>query len=180
MKITAKISGEKQLIAKFKRFGELGGEVLESVTQATADDVEADAKSIVSKKAHDLGDLTQNIRAEKISDNRYTVTSYAYHSSYVEFGTGPRVSVPSEFSAIASKVRSRNTSGTFQKGLDRIAEWCERHGIERKSAFPIFMAILRRGLSPRPFMHPAYIKARAQYPKDIKTALKRLIKKFNE
>lgn len=180
MKITASIQGEKALVKKFQSFGSFGEQILDDVTARNADDVEDEAKALASKKAVDLGDVVQGIRAEKVSDMNYTVTSYAFHSAYVEFGTGPQVSVPVEFNAIASKVRSRNTKGTFQKGLDNIRGWCKRHGIEENAAFPIFMAILRRGLMPRPFMYPAFIKARYQYPKDVKKALKALINKFNK
>ena len=41
------------------------------------------------------------------------------------------------------------------------------------------MAILRRGLTPQPYLYPAFVKGKKTLKRDLKDLLKHLTKKYN-
>lgn len=175
-RITAKITGEKKLLEKFRKYGEEGDKLLDSVVEARARELEAEAKR---RAPVNLGTLRNGIITQRQGDKEWDVVSTADYSAYVEFGTGKQVRVPAELADIASQFKGRR-EGSFEEGLDSIRQWCRNVGIDPKNAYPIFMAILRRGLRPRPFMYPAFLKAKKLFKQDIKDALDILEDKFNK
>jgi HK97 gp10 family phage protein len=147
MKFKIKVSGDKEIIAKIKKFGEDGLKVLAEETSAQADVIRADAQSNVRKnRSIDTSNLINNIRARRISDLEYLIVSYAPYSAYVEFGTGGHeyVVVPDELKEIADQYRG--TKGRI------------------------------RNMPAKPFMYPALLTARKTFPEHLKIALKKLIK----
>ena len=145
------------------------------ITKQTALEVVADAKINVAKNN---GTLSQSIHITEITPLTYTAGTNLPYAPYMEFGTGAKVTIPTEFQEMANRAKS-NPKGSFKEGLEQIKLWCKRKGIDEKAAYPIFVSILNNGIEPRPFMYPAYLKARKTYSKDIKQVIKELNKKYN-
>lgn len=175
LKLKINVTGQKKIIANFKRFGEEGIKETEKLLKIKSQEITAEAHRGAPV---DIGNLKANIVNEKITPLEYIITAKAFYSAYMEFGTGKRVSVPPEFKAMALEFKGKS-KGDFKDGLERIRIWCGHVGIPESAAYPIFMSILKKGLEPRPFMYPAYIYGRKTYKKDLEFKFKQLIKKFN-
>ena len=166
------IKNVEKALAKYgdeaiKEFGE--------ITKIKALAIVDDAQALVPRNKSTLALSIKQTKVDKLTYNAGTEEPYA---PYMEFGTGPRVQVPSEFKDLANRAK-KQPKGSFDEGLKAIKQWCKDVGIDEKAAYPIFVAILNNGLTPRPFMYPAFVKARATYSDDIEDAIKRLNKKFN-
>lgn len=168
------VKGLKEVLQSLKVFGDVATKEIGETTQNVAKEIEADAKKLAPSN---LGTLRKTIHNEKVDELNYKVVSPADYSAYVEFGTGKKVSVPSELSELASKFKGKG--GGFEKGLQSIKDWCRNKGIDESAAYPIFMSILRNGIRPQPFMYPAWKKGQTQYVIDLKDLLKDLTKKYN-
>ena len=94
----------------------------------------------------------------------------------MEFGTGPKVSVPAGFEKVAAQFKGKG--GSFEEGLKSIERWLERKGGDPKYAWVVFMKILKKGLKPRPFMIPAFFKQRPIFIKDLEDFLENEAHKF--
>ena len=108
----------------------------------------------------------------------YSIIVGLNYGVYVEFGTGKQVQVPSELRDIASKFKGRK--GSFKEGLESIKDWCRSKGIDEKAAYPIFISILEKGITPQPYLYPSFVEGRKQYLKDLKDYLKELTNKYNK
>ncbi len=194
----AKLIGGKELLKKFQGFNDLLNVEFQDVINDTADHTQVEAiKNIKSKVKNGTGHLTQSMYM-KMADPSNSLDLYAEvgnsaeYAGYVEFGTGKKVHVPAEFADIASRIRSQPTK-SFEQGLQAIRDWCKMRGIPDNAAYPIFMSILGwkkkkgargwesngdSGVSPRPFMYPAYLSAKKYIIKKSDEAIKRLKKKF--
>lgn len=161
-----------KVLKKFKRFGEDGVKMVKVVTNANADEIVADAKA---KAPKNVGKLAQSIHKVKEGEFNQIIRVGLEYGAYVEFGTGKKVSIPSELKDQASKFKGRK--GSFKEGLQAIKDWCKSKGIEEKFAYPIFISILENGIQAQPYLYPAYVKGREQYLKDLKDGLKTLVKK---
>lgn len=168
------LKGLKEVLKSLDKFGDVAIQEIGETTQNVAKEIEANAKILAPK---DKGSLHKTIYNEKVDELNYKVVSPQKYSAYVEFGTGKKVSVPSELSEIASKFKGQG--GSFKEGLQSIKDWCRNKGIDESAAYPIFMSILRNGISPQPFMYPSWKKGQTQYVIDLKDLLKDLTKKYN-
>lgn len=177
--VSAAVIGGDKLRAKFNRLGKEKDIVIDDLVFDTALYVQDQAKKYARDRAgSDTGALVQKIRAYKEKNQMASVISEAPYSGYVEFGTGKQVRIPPEFADMASKIR-RKRKGKFREGLRAIEDWCGRNGIRKEAAYPIFMAILRRGLKARPFMYPAYLRGRRKLIENATTELNKMLKKYN-
>lgn len=158
-----------------KRLQKLGNDAEKMVDQTTEGAVTEIALSARSRAPKDSGKLQQSIIQQKVKDITYEVVVTELYGAYVEFGTGAKVSVPAEMQDLANKIKS-NPSGSFEVGLQSIKDWCKRKGIPQEAAYPIFVSILNKGITPQPFLYPAFVQGREQYLKDLKALLKQLTK----
>lgn len=94
MAIRVKLTGAKDLIKAFDKFGKDGLKEVDQVTALTADVLEADAKFAAPV---DMGHLRNSIATQKIKESHYKVVANAHYSPYMEFGTGGFVNVPTVF-----------------------------------------------------------------------------------
>ena len=122
-----------------------------------------------------FGQLRNGIVLVKDSDLTFTIESKASYSPYVEFGTGGKVSVPTDFQAYAQTFRG-GKGGKFKDMVEALALWVKRKGIgngknDKGLAYVIALNILRKGLRPQPFLIPAY---KEELPKLLQR-LKKLI-----
>jgi HK97 gp10 family phage protein len=120
----------------------------------------------VKKAPAAFGKLRQQIGIESSNDYEKKVVSNADYSAYVEFGTGGKVDVPSEWQQIANEAKGKSGK-SFEDGLEAIKEWCRLKGKDQAAAYPILISVIRDGQEPRPFMYPAWQKVKEQFKKDI-------------
>ena len=95
-----------------------------------------------------------------------SVFSTVEYAPYVEFGTRGKTRIPAGFEAFAAQYKA---SGKGAKGAwEAIEFWIKRKGIDPKLTFVIFRSIMRNGISPQPFMIPAYEKEKPALLKRLK------------
>ena len=169
-----KIKGLDKLLKDLKAFGVEGEKMILGTTKVAAEQIAGDAKVTVSRQSADTGGLGQSIQTEKIGDLTYKIGSRLPYSGYIEFGTGAKVDVPAELTDVAETFRGGG--GSFEDGLDAIRAWCKRKGIPIEAAYPILVSLINNGMSPKPFLYPAFVQGREQYIKDLEGDLKELTK----
>ena len=178
MSITINVKGFKEVEKLFKEFGEDAEKEIELETEAAAINIETDARKLAPV---DRGGLQGGMFSRKEEDKKglivYSAGNSLDYAAYVEFGTGAKVSVPSELQDVASQFKS-GRGGSFADALKNIKGWVKRKGLSESSAYPILMSILRKGLTPQPFLYPAFVINRNEFIQDMKNALIRLTKKL--
>lgn len=166
------VKGLAKVLKKLKDLGEKAEIGIDQSADQAVREIAVDARSRAPKN---LGKLQQSIVPLKIGDLRYETRVGELYGVFVEFGTGAKVRVPPELNDLANRARS-NPSGSFENGLQSIKDWCKRKGIPETAAYPIFVSILNKGLTPQPFLYPAFVKGRDQYLKNLQNLLKQLTK----
>lgn len=165
-----RVTGTRQLVQRLQNLGQQGQRMADAIVNSVADEMVLEAKQ---NAPADLGQTRQQIGKESLGGGQVSVFSNATHSGYVEFGTGPQVSIPVAFNELAQRVRQRK-GGNFEEFVLSLTGWVRRKGMPENAAYPIARAILRRGLKPRPFFYPAYVTARRKLPQRLSTGLQRL------
>lgn len=163
------VKGISETIAKLQAFGKDMEKKIDLELEAIAFQVEADAKKMAPKN---FGKLAQSISHKKLKNLLWKVTVNEIYGAYMEFGTGAKVRVPSEFADIAKSFQGKKGTGNFKQALESIKVWCRSKGIDEKAAYPILAKILGAGINPRPFLYPAYQKGK----KDLLKNLEKLVK----
>lgn len=169
------VKGINETIAELRKFGKNVEAIISAETEDAAFNIELEAKRLAPAN---FGKLRQSISHEKINDSNYKVTVNEMYGAYMEFGTGTKVSVPSEFADMAASFKGVSSGKTFKEGLEAIKIWCRHKGIDEKAAYPIFAKILGAGVNPQPFLYPAWIKCKKEYLEHLKNALNKLNKKI--
>jgi HK97 gp10 family phage protein len=165
------IKGIDQVIRELRAVGKDIEKLIDAETLSIAMQVEGDAKKLAPKN---LGKLAQSISHEKIKESNYKITVNEFYAAYMEFGTGTKVRVPSEFANMAESFKGKR--GNYRQGLESIKLWCKQKGIDEKFAYVIFASILGAGVNPQPFLYPSWIKGK----KDYLDNLKKLLSKYNK
>lgn len=167
------VKGLVKVLKDLEKFGKEADREVHAITGDIATKIQVDA---VQRAPFNNAKLRQSIASVELGNADYKVVVNSPYGSYVEFGTGAKVKVPAELSAVAAQFKGKKT-GTFEQGLRAIKDWCKNKGIEESAAYPIFMSILKKGQEPQPYLYPAFVKGRTQYLKDLKHLLKTLTKK---
>jgi HK97 gp10 family phage protein len=167
------VRGLSKVLKDLDKFGKEADKGIDTITKVKSVDIAADAKALAPKNN---GKLAQSIITTKVEKADYKVIVNSSYGAYVEFGTGAKVKVPAELSAMAAQFKGKK-AGSFNEGLRAIKDWCRNKGIEESAAYPIFMSILKKGQEPQPFLYPAFVKGRKQYVNDLKHLLETLTKK---
>jgi HK97 gp10 family phage protein len=132
--------------------------------QDVGDQINASALKILTDAKRlapvNFGQLRNQIALDPIDNLTYAVEAKASYSAYVEFGTGPQVSVPADFTAYAAQFKGQK-GGKFKDFVDALTLWVKRKGIgdgnnDRGLAYVIARSILRKGMRPQPFLIPSY------------------------
>lgn len=168
----ASVKGIDETIKELRKFGKDAEILIDAETEAIAFQIENNAKNLAPKN---FGKLAQSISNSKVKMSNYKVTVNEKYGAYMEFGTGKKVNIPSEFKDMANSFKNQK-SGSFKDGLEAIKIWCRAKGIDEKAAYPIFAKILGAGINPQPFLYPSWIKAK----KDYLNNLSKLVKQFNK
>ncbi len=161
------IKGLNEVIANIRKFGKEAEKDIEAVTELVARNIEKNAKN--SAPAN-YGKLGQSIITEKVTDSSYKVVVNAPYGAYMEFGTGTKVSVPSELASVAKQFQGKKM-GNFKTALEDIKQWCKSKGIPEGAAYPILAKIMRVGITPRPYLYPAYVLGKTEYLDKLKKVL---------
>ena len=141
------IKGINEVIAEIKKLGKQAIQDIEDETEASAKQIELDAKNTVNTNASDLGKLGQSIISYKQDDLNWVIearTTVAPYAPYIEFGTGGLVEVPAELQEMAIQFKG--------KGIKQV------------------------NLLPRPYLYPALLKGRKDYLKRLKIIVKKYSK----
>jgi len=168
------IKGLSGVVSELRAFGKDMEKRINAETEAIAFQIEEDAKKLAPKN---FGKLAQSISHSKVKESHYKVTVNELYGAYMEFGTGTKVNVPAEFADMAKSFKGQK-GGDWKKGLESIKIWCRSKGIDEKFAYPIFAKILGAGISPRPFLYPAYTKGKKDYIKNLQKLLDKTKKKI--
>lgn len=168
------VKGLNSVISELRAFGKDIEKQIDAETEAIAFQIEGDAKKLAPKN---FGKLAQSISNKKVKTSNYKVTVNELYGAFMEFGTGTKVVVPAEFKEMANSFKGQKF-GTFEQGLEAIKAWCRSRGIPEEAAYPIFAKILGAGISPQPFLYPAYVKGKRDYLKNLKNLLKNTKKKI--
>lgn len=161
------IKGLNTVIANIRKYGKEAEKDIEGVTELVARNIEKNAKQ--SAPAN-YGKLGQSIITEKVNKTNYKVVVNAPYGAYMEFGTGTKVNVPSELASVAKQFQGKKT-GNFKTALEDIKQWCRSKGIPESAAYPILAKIMRVGITPRPYLYPAYLRGKTEYLDKLKKVL---------
>lgn len=104
--------------------------------------------------------------------------SIAPHAPYMEFGTGRKVYVPAAFEEQARLIKSEPSRRSYKQGLEAIKRWAAKKGWDESQAGRIFAYLLRNGVSPSPFLYPAFLVQRGQLLRDLEKLFRDLSRKF--
>lgn len=134
------LSGVKELDKALKRMAEKKKEKFKGEVFATALDIQKRAKENV-RKSWDMGNLANSILINLVDQGMNAqISPEAPYGVYVEYGTKPHFPPP-----------------------DALEGWARRHGFD--SAWPICIAINKRGLKPKPFLIPAFLDFKNRFLK---------------
>jgi len=138
---------------------------LDFIVKATADDTQRLAQQ---KAPSDLGKIKGSFSVEKEKELSYVIKNNMPYAPYVEFGTGGKYN-PGEWDDFASQFQKGNykIKGTFDEGVQAIADWLGRHGGNPEDAVGVLFSILKNGISPQPFLWPAFKIGRKQLEQEI-------------
>ncbi len=116
------------------------------------DEINASALKILTDAKRlapvNFGQLRNQIALDPINNLTYGVEAKASYSAYVEFGTGPQVSVPADFTSYAAQFQGKK-GGKFKDFVDALTLWVKRKGIgdgknDRGLAYVIARSILQK------------------------------------
>lgn len=144
--ITVKAKGFAQELAKLRALPKKAQREIEAEIQDSARQMVQQAKRDAPK---DQGILVNEITEYKLRDLTWRVVSNADHSEYVEFGTKSKVRIPEGLTDYSKEVTKEKTSSLTAK--EAIFNWCKRQGIEPRAWYAIYIAIMSKGIAPRPF-----------------------------
>lgn len=169
------IKGLKKVLKDLENLGDEGEDVIHKITRTTANNIAADAK-LNTQRSFDTGRLSGSILPIEIDRLNYKIGTNLEYAGYIEFGTGVKVRIPNELASVANSFKKKG-GGNFKEGLEAIKGWCKRKGIPVEAAYPIFVSLLNNGMTPKPFLYPAYVDGRDNYLNDLKDALEQLTRK---
>lgn len=180
--VSIKVKNIKKIQSLLNKYGD---DAIVHLEEAIIDEATRVAQIAKVKAPVNNGTLQNSIAWEKETSLSYNVGTNLPYAPYVEFGTGSKVQVPTEFKDMAMKFKGSGGGGvpmkgqSFQDGLDAITDWCKRKGIPIVQARWIFLKILGAGINPQPFMYPAYLEGKKTFKTSINKAIKKLNKKYN-
>lgn len=134
MKVTMTVSGFKELQRDLRKMSEEMARKAKGEVYASALDIQKEAKDNLKEGGSwDLGNLANTILVDMVDGgDACEIGPTTPYGPYVEYGTKPHFPPP-----------------------DALEGWAKRHGFD--SAWPICLAIAKRGLPPRPYLLPAYL-----------------------
>lgn len=169
MGVTVNVTGVQKLIADLQAISVEGERMANAVVGVIADKITAAQK--ISAPA-DLGTIRNNLGNIQLAPALREIFSNAPESPYQEFGTGPQVNIPAEWSEAAAEFQGTG-GGSWADFILALTDWVKRHGLtgvysvktqrrnnrlsntdaDQQAAWAIARSILKRGLAPQPFFY---------------------------
>ncbi|UCD58647.1 MAG: HK97 gp10 family phage protein [Candidatus Hydrogenedentota bacterium] len=150
MKVTVDLIGDKEVARALKKLSDEKKRMVKGEVYASGIDVQREAKErLRDQRTWDLGNLANSIMVDPVEDGMVAeVGPEAPYGPCVEHGTKKHFPPP-----------------------DALEGWAKRHGFD--SAWPICLAIAKRGLKAKPFLFPAWLAVKDKFWKRIKEILSR-------
>lgn len=195
------LKGADKLLTQLAKYDQKILKEVSAEVGATAKEIENDAANRAPKDEGLLhtGIRTDQIESKKTAVV-WQIGVFAPYAAYIEFGTGKKVDVPSGWEEQASKAKNL-PKGTWSEFIDNITDWVKRKGLvgtysvkagqkgqqrrtdrgatkqsqddyARQIAFLIARNIYKNGLTPRPFLRPAFEGKKDLLIQRIKNILK--------
>jgi HK97 gp10 family phage protein len=185
------VNGMDKIFSDFKKYTEKVKVEVALEINASALNIQSNAKK---NAPVNFGTLRNSIQLkEELGEGKliYTIGSQLPYAPYVEFGTGPKVSVPSNYTEFAMQFKG-NKGGTFKQMVEALMLWVKAKGItgtysvktgkrtgskqvrqsqDKSAAYAIAISILKKGLRPQPYLIPAYEQEIPKLKENIKKVL---------
>jgi len=157
MAFVVSLSGMKELEGKLNKLSTALKEDVGNEINASALKIENQAKRLAPVN---LGQLRGSINTDRINELTYSIAANASYAPYVEFGTGPQISVPADFASYSQQFKGKS-GGKFKDMVEALTLWVKRKGVgngknDKGLAYVIALSILKKGMRPQPFLIPAY------------------------
>jgi HK97 gp10 family phage protein len=186
---SAKLDGLDSLMARIEKTSEAVRDGVQDELAAAAQNIRLEAAYQAPKN---LGKLSQSIQVNLNDRLAPYVYSSAKYAPYIEWGTGGKVSVPAKYASYAMQFKGKG-GGTLEEMLLAIMDWVRQKGLagsysvktqrragnksarmieDAEVAYPIAIAILRKGIRPQPFFFSAVENEKPRLIKRIKNLLK--------
>lgn len=149
------VEGLPELLADIDRYGNEIKARVSAELRAAAQTIVRDA----AKKAPvNMSGLRRGISYKEVDEMNFLIVSSADYSSFVEFGTKRKVSIPPGLENFAQQFHGiKQLKGgrlTFEQA---IYKWAKKKGIPKKYWRAIFISIAIRGIRAQPFFFPAVL-----------------------
>lgn len=172
------VEGLPVLLKKLSDLGTEAERMASAVVNSVGDMIVAEAKE---NAPADLGKIRQGIIKVPLSQFQVMIAATAPESVFQEFGTGGKVEVPDEMSEVAASFHGVK-GGAMADFIIALTGWIQRHGIKgtknekpEQIAWAMAKAILRDGLTPQPFLFPAFVDQSQKLVPMLQTALQKLL-----
>jgi hypothetical protein len=168
---TFQFEGLDKALSKLK---DLPDDIKEEINETIEDSAKEVVKKAKIRAPKFDGQLQQAIGYGPMQGGvGFEVFAAKNYAAFMEFGTGPKVKVPSELSAYAAQFKN-SKKGTFEDMVKNIQRWLKKKGGtgERNEAVFVSLQILRNGLNPQPFFFNSYFEERIKLLQRIKNVLK--------
>ena len=190
-KIFLNVNGMDKIFNDFKKYTEKIKVDIALEINASALNIQSNAKK---NAPVNFGTLRNSIQlVEELGQGKllYTIGSKLPYAPYVEFGTGPKTSVPANYNEFAMQFKG-NKRGTFKQMIEALMLWVKAKGLtgtysvktgkrlgskqknqtqDKSAAYAIAISILKKGLRPQPYLIPAYEKEIPKLKENIKKVL---------
>jgi len=171
---TFDISGISEVLKKFDTLDANIQVAVKNEVNASALNIQSGAKRLAPVNFGQLRNSIYLKEKKVLNGFVFSVGSTAKYAPYVEFGTGGKVSIPKGFEELASGFKGKK-AGTFRDMVEALTLWVKRKGIggakEESIAYAIAISILRRGISPQPFLIPSFEAEKPKLINNIKKVL---------
>ena len=193
-----RIDGVQETIQKLLAISDRSARIASAQVNVIADKIVLDAKQSAPA---DLGTIRQSIGKENADTAGLLVSIFcsAPEAPYQEFGTGGKVDVPEEMADVAAQFQGQKSVG-MEDFIKALTDWVRRHGLtgvysvathkrvtnktftkqsnadaDEQAAWAIAKTILRDGLTPQPFLYPAYVNHREELLPALQNALHQMM-----
>lgn len=175
MKFKMTLTGLNETLTKINNYSKEAQQVVEDELQAGAVAIASAAKR--AAPVDEGGALRNSIGTS--ADGRFQHEAFAsvFYAPYIEFGTGPKVKIPSGYEQFAAQFKGPANRGNMKDFFKKMVAWVKRNKVagtysvksrrrtgskdtqdkeNEQAAYAIMISILRNGITPRPFLIPAY------------------------
>jgi len=171
-----KLTGVQKILNELQNLENDISREVDGELQAGVNKMARDAKTLAPSN---FGEIRNSIGTEPAGKLRYSIFANAWHAPYVEFGTRGKVQIPGALSEIAQGIKNRKKrpQDNWDAFVSSILKWGTAKGYIKKGdknhAENIAKRIYKNGISPQPFMWPAFVRNRKKLIDNIKAVVER-------